>query len=170
MIAASEEAPMLRFPFALALFALLLAPVACGRKKTPPPAVPATNPAATPTTSTVPAPKGVPEELKSLVDREWPEILREGEAFLEKFKEAQEAQQAGDRMALDGLIEEANQHFQAANDGWAEIYYWVQNAEDDGDLDAESAELCRRFLATYNKQVDGWGKKNKVLKEFSRVK
>ena len=161
---------MLRSSVALLLAALLLAPAACGRKNPPPQVTPPSTPAGAPSAPPINAPKGVPAELKQLVEREWPGIVREGEAFLDKFKEAQTAQQAGDRTKLDGLIEQANQHFQTANDGWAEIYYWVQNGEDDGVLDAQTAELCRSFLSTYNKRVDEWSKKNKVLKEFSRVK
>jgi len=161
---------MLRLPFALLVSALLIAPVACGRKNPPPAVTPGSTPAAAPSAPPASAPRGVPDELKRLVDREWPGIVREGDAFLEKFKAAQSAQQAGDRETMDRLIEEANEHFRAANDGWAEIYYWVQNGEDDGVLDAQTAELCRSFLSQYNKRVDEWSKKNKVLKEFSRVK
>jgi len=161
---------MLRTPIALLLIALLLAAAACGRKNPPPPVTPQGTPAVAPSAPSINAPKGVPDELKRLVEGKWPEIAREGEAFLDKFKEAQSAQQAGDRERMDGLIEEANHHFQAANDGWAEIYYWVQNNEDDGVLDSDTAELCRGFLSSYNKRVGEWSKKNKVLKEFSRIK
>jgi hypothetical protein len=71
---------------------------------------------------------------------------------------------------MDVAIEEANRHFVAASDAWAEIAYWPENELGDGKIDEATAEVCRKFLERYNKTVTEWTKKNKALKEFSRSK
>jgi hypothetical protein len=156
-------------PVALLLALLLVAP-ACGRKKAPPPVE---QPAAqTPVgPPRINAPKEVPVALKNLVEREWPGIVRDGNAFLDKYKEFQAAQGSGDRAAMATVGEEARQLFDRANEKWAEIYYWADNELGDGKIDEATAEVCRKFLSDpYNKQVTEWTKKNKVLKEFSTAK
>ncbi len=152
------------FPLVLAL--LLVAP-ACGRKKQPPPA-PAPAPVAAPKPSPVQAPKEVPAELKNLVQKEWDKIAAAGAAFEKKFQEANIARDNNDREAMDVAIEDANRHYQAATDAWAEIAYWPDNAVGDGKIDEVTAEVCRKWLERYNKDVDGWTKKNKALAQFSR--
>ena len=64
-------------PVALLLALLLVAP-ACGRKKAPPP-VDQPTPAAQPPVGPpkINAPKEVPSELKTLVERKWDGIARE---------------------------------------------------------------------------------------------
>ncbi len=157
-------------PVALLLVLLLVAP-ACGRKKRPPPAAEAPPVNEAPKPPPIIAPKEVPAALKNLVQQEWPAIVRDGNAFLDKYKEFQTAQGAGDRAAMAAIGEEANGLFERANEKWAEIYYWVDNELGDGKIDETTAEVCRKFLADpYNKQVTEWTKKNKVLKEFSTAK
>jgi hypothetical protein len=157
---------------AVLLLALLLVAPACGRKKPPPPTgTGSTTTAEAPKPNPLPVPKGVPAELKNLVEKEWPAIVKDGNAFLDKYKEFQSAQGSGDRAAMATLGEQANQLFERANEKWAEIYYWVDNALGDGVIDEDTAEVCRKYLADpYNKQVTEWTKKNKVLKEFSTAK
>jgi hypothetical protein len=156
-------------PFALLLALVLVAP-ACGRKKAPPPIEqPAVQkPAVEP--RPLKAPPGVPDELRRLVEREWPGILKEGDAFLAKFKEFQNAQGSGDRAAMSALVEEARPLCQSAMDKWADIAYWVENKVADGAIDEATADKCRDFLRDYEKRVKEWESKNKVLKEFSTAK
>lgn len=151
------------------LLPLLLVAPACGRKKLPPPP---DQPAQKPVAEARPlkAPPGVPEELRRLVEREWPGILKEGDAFLEKFKEFQNAQGSGDRAAMSALVEEAGPLCRSATDKWAVIAYWVEDKVQDGGIDEATAEKCREFLRDYEKRVKEWESKNKVLKEFSTVK
>ncbi len=152
------------------LLALLVVAPACGRKKRPPPA-PESAPVEAPKPPPIIAPKEVPTELKDLVQKEWPAIVRDGNAFLDRYKEFQTAQGSGDRAAMAAVGEQARQLFDRANDRWAEVYYWVDNALGDGKIDEATAEVCRKFLADpYNKQVTEWTKKNKILKEFSTAK
>jgi hypothetical protein len=157
-------------PFALLLVALLLAVPACGKRKKPPPAIPQPAPVVEqPKPNPIPAPKEVPAELKNLVQKDWDAIAREGAAFEKAFQAAQIAKDNNDRAAMDVAIEEANRHYQAASDAWAEIAYWPDNAQDDGRIDEATAEVCRKWLGEKNTTVTGWTKKNKGLKEFSRA-
>lgn len=156
-------------PVALLLALLLVAP-ACGRKKAPPPVdqpAPAAQPPVGP--PKINAPKEVPSELKTLVERKWDGIAREGNAFLDKFKEATTARESNDRAAMDVAIEAANRHYQTASEAWAEIAYWPDNELADGKIDEATAEACRKWLDTYNKRVDEWTKKNKGLAQYSRT-
>lgn len=153
---------------ALVLSVLVVAP-ACGRKKAPPPPS-TTSTIQQPAPTKISAPASVPQELKDLVQKEWDSIVKEGDLFLEKFKEAQAAKEQDDRAAMDIAIQDANEHYQRAADMWAEIAYWPDNAEGDGKIDGATADACRNWLGTYNKRVDEWTKKNKGLKEFSRNK
>ena len=156
-------------PVSLLLVLLLVAP-ACGRKKAPPPAdlpKPAANEPPKPPPIT--APKEVPAALKNLVQREWDAIVREGDAFLKKFQEAQIARENNDRAAMDVAIEDANRHYQAASEAWAKIAYWPDDELDAGRIDEATAEVCRKWLGEYNRRVDEWTKKNKGLKEYSRA-
>jgi hypothetical protein len=102
-----------------------------------------------------------------MVEREWPEVAKEGDAFLKKFQEAQ-ALGSADRTALDPLIDEANLHYQAATERWAEVNNWLADRE--GELDEKTVAAAYKFLDPYESKVKEWTKKNKILKEFSRVK
>jgi hypothetical protein len=154
----------------LVVLALLLVAPACGRKKQPPPAPPPVSNAPVGPPKINPPP-GVPGALKHLVETEWPAIVKDGNAFLDKYKEFQAAQASGDRAAMASIGEQARNLFERANEKWAEIYYWADNSLSDGKIDEATAEVCRKFLADpYNKQVTEWTKKNKVLKEFSTAK
>ena len=156
---------------ALLLVALLLVAPACGRRKKPPPPAETTPPPAeAPKPNPIPAPKEVPAELKRLVEKDWDSIAREGAAFEKAFQSAQIAKDNNDRGAMDVAIEEANQHYQTASDAWAEIAYWPENAVADGKIDEATADVCRKWLEGKNTTVNGWTKKNKGLKEFSRNK
>jgi hypothetical protein len=156
-------------PIVLLLAMLLVAP-ACGRKAPPPPAEIPSQPQTPVGPPKISAPPGVPQELKDLVQKDWDKIVKEGNAFLAKFKEAQTAKENNDRAAMDGAIDDANKHYQAAADMWAEIAYWPDNARDDGTIDDATAEACKKWLGTYERTVEEWTKKNKGLKEFSRSK
>jgi hypothetical protein len=158
------ETPMTRVLLALSL-ALL---PACGKRKAPPPPPPAPAQAA-PASPKPDAPGTVPQEFVSLVEREWPLIQKDGEAFLKKFQEAQ-ALGSGDRAALSPLIEEANKHYQAATERWAEINNWIDDREIDKKLDQRTIDKCRSYLDVHERKVSDWTKKNKVLKEFSTAK
>jgi len=153
--------------FPLFLVLVLIAP-ACGRKKQPPP--PPAPVVQAPVEVSRKAPPGVPQALKDLVDREWPSVLKDGDAFLAKFKEFQNTQGGRDRDAMDPLIDEAKENYEAALEKWADVNNWVQDREDDHSLDSATIEKCREFLAPYEKQVKEWGSKAKVMKEFSRNK
>lgn len=153
---------------ALILAVFLVAP-ACGRKKAPPQAVqPAVQAPVAPTT--IKAPPGVPQALKSLFEREWPGILKSGDAFLEKFKEFESARGSGDRTLMSSLAAEAGEIYKSASDKWAEISYWAENKRDDGAIDEATLKLCQEFLGSYEKRVNDWTKKSKVLKEFTTAK
>lgn len=152
---------MTRFALRFALVCLVLSALpACGRKPKKAPAVPAA-PVQQPTRPTVAAPPSVPQSLVDRVQRDWPTIEKEGQLFLAKFAQVQAAQ--GDRARMDPLIDEAKQHYENALESWNEIYYSVD------DMPEAQAEACRRYLGTWNKQVDSWTSKAKALKEFSRV-
>ena len=158
-------------PIALLLAALVLAVPACGRRKKPPPPPVETTPVVEPPKpNPIPAPKEVPAELKRLVEKEWDAIVKEGSAFERSFQAAQVAKDSGDRAAMDVAIDDANRHFQAASEAWAAIAYWPDDAVQDGKIDEATAEVCRKWLEPKNKDVEGWTKKNKGLKEFSRNK
>jgi len=156
-------------PVALLLALLLVAP-ACGRKKKPP--LPTTQPVveAPAGPAKVKAPPGVPQALKDLVQSEWSGIEKEGDLFVASFKEAQAAKEKDDRSAMDVAIAEANKHYKAACDAWAVIAYWPDNELGDGKIDEATAEVCRKWLDSYNKKVEDWTKKNKGLVQFSRNK
>lgn len=137
----------------------------CGKKKSPPPVPPAGGNASTPEKTPAPsAPKGVPASLKSRIESVWPKIESAGEEFVEKFKEAQAAQRSGERDKMQQAIEVARGKYEDALEMWNEIYYSVDDYEED------VAEACRRYMRTWNRKVDGWTKKAKALKEFSLAK
>jgi hypothetical protein len=146
------------------LLCLPLVATGCDSKKPPPPAPRQTQPAprSTPTPKVV-APAGVPDILVARVQTEWPNIEAAGKLFLEKFAAAKAAQASGDRARMDPLIEAAKKHYERALEKWNEIYYSVD------DYPEPQAEKCRAFLSPKNRVVDGWTKKAKALKEFSRV-
>ena len=155
-------------PVALLLALLLVAP-ACGRKKAPPPAqspvsqAPVGPPKITP-------PPGVPAELARLLDREWPLIVKDGEAFLETFKQFETARGSGDRAQMSSLAEDAGKLYEAASGRWAEISYWADNKRDDGAIDDATHEECQKFLGSYERRVTEWTKKSKAIKEFTTAK
>jgi hypothetical protein len=152
------------------LLALLAVAPGCGKRKMPPPPPPAPKAPVAPPAPPKPAAPGVPQELKTLFEREWPAIQKQGDAFVLKFQEAQAARAADNRTAMEAPVKEASQLFNELNDRWAEIYYWAENKAADGEITEASAEACRKFLEPANKQVEGWVKKNKILKEFSTAK
>jgi hypothetical protein len=155
-------------PITLLLALLLVAP-ACGRKKAPPPTPPpvAQTPVGPPK---VQPPAGVPAELGRLVDKEWPLIAKDGEAFLDKFKEFEVAKGSGDRAQMSILADEAGQLYKSASDRWAEVTYWADNKRDDGAMDDPTYEACQKFLSEYEKKVSVWTKKSKAIKEFTTAK
>jgi hypothetical protein len=117
-----------------------------------------------PTTPTISAPAQVPEALKQRIAREWPEIEKMGGEFMTLFNEAKTIRASGDREALSALIDRANPIFQQASDRWAEIYYSVD------DLDENTAEVCRKWMDSYDKKVHTWQVASKSLKEFSQAR
>ncbi len=155
-------------PVALLLALLLVAP-ACGRKKTPLP-VERPAPPAPVGPPRINAPPGVPAELKNLLEKEWPAIVKDGEAFLDTFKQFETARGNGDRALMSSLAEDAGKHYGAASDRWAEISYWADNKLDAGAIDDATHEVCQDFLGTYEKRVSEWTKKSKAIKEFTTVK
>lgn len=149
--------------------ALLLVAPSCGRKNQPPPAPPPVSNAPVGPPKVQPPP-GVPAALGQLLDREWPLIARDGEAFLAKFKDFENARAAGDRALMSGLADDAGDLYEAALARWAEVTYWPDNQLDAGKIDEATHEACQEFLRKYEKDVNGWTKKSKVIKEFTTVK
>ncbi len=156
-------------PVALLLAVLLVAP-ACGRKKPPP--VPDLPPPTVqpPGPPKISAPPGVPAELARLLDREWPLIAKDGEAFNDKFKEFEAARGSGDRTLMSQLAEDAGKLYEAASGRWAGIVYWPDDKRDDGTIDDATHEVCQKFLSEYEKKVNVWTKKSKAIKEFTTAK
>lgn len=151
----------------IALCTLLAFAVSCDKSPTriPEPHTNKSQVPSQPSTPKISAPKEVPESLKSQVERDWPEIEKEGEAFLEQFAAATRARAENDRAKMDVAVDAAKKHYEAALEKWNAIYYSVDDIDDE-----DLAEKCRRWLRKWNKQVDGWTRKAKGLKEFSRVK
>lgn len=150
------------------LLALVTA-AGCG-KKNKPPEVAIDTPVQKQAEQKVQAPGGVPQEFASLLAEKWPDIQKEGDAFLVRFAEASAARNANDRERLAAAIEAAAEHYRKAKDDWAEIAYWPLNAMDDGKIDQKVADKCERHMKTYSGKVKGWDKKAKGLKELSTVK
>jgi hypothetical protein len=153
---------------ALSLVLLLVAP-ACGRKKAPPPDLPPVV-QAPPGPPKITAPPGVPAELARFLDREWPLIAKDGEAFNDKFKEFEVARGNGDRNLMSSLAEEAGRLYESASGRWAGIIYWPDDQRDAGAIDDATHEVCLKFLAEYEKKVNAWTKKSKAIKEFTTAK
>ena len=145
------------------LFALVLV-AACDKKSKPIPQPVQPVQPEQPATPSISAPAQVPEALKQRVAREWPEIERMGNEFMQMFSQAKAMRDAGDREALSNLIDRANPLFQQASDRWAEIYYSVD------DLEENTAEVCRKWLESYDKKVHSWQVASKSLKEFSQAR
>jgi len=142
--------------------------VACDKKskQAPQPTTTGSPPEAVPAKKSTPAPKGVPQQLKDMVDSTWPKIQVEADAFLQEFTLASKAKAVNDRASMDKSVNAASLHYNKAADMWAEIAYWPSNElKDDKQIDA-----CERFLRKWEHKVQGWAKKAKGLKEFSRVK
>jgi 16S rRNA (cytosine967-C5)-methyltransferase len=156
----SQEGTMVRSLPVLLLFALV---AACDKGKTLPPP-PAPQPKVEESAPSIKTPIGVPKELGAKVAEAWPQIEEQGKIFVVKFNEASAARASGDLAKMDEAVQAAQQAYIKATEGWNEIYYSVD------DLPEEEAERCRRFLRRWNKQVDGWTKQAKALKEFSRAK
>ena len=142
---------------------LLLALVAACDKGTSIPPPPVSEPVQESAPS-IKTPIGVPKELGARVAEAWPGIEEQGKIFVARFHEASAARSSGDLAKMDVAVQAAKQAYMQATEGWNEIYYSVD------DLPEEQAERCRRFLRKWNKQVDGWTKQAKALKEFSRAK
>ena len=144
---------------------VLIVLAACEKRRDLPEPVVTEKPAAKqPEKKSSPAPKGVPQSLKDKIDQDWPGIKEAGDKFVVHFGAAQAAQRAGKRDDMQAAIDAAQKEFIAALEGWNGIYYSVD------DYDEATAEKCRRYMRTWNRQVDGWTKKAKALKEFSRAK
>jgi len=155
----------------LILLCCALSVVACEKNSPAPAATPAkaapsvTTPPEQPEAPTIKAPASIPQSLVDKLQKEWPTIQKEGDAFVAKFKEARKLHESGGaRAALSKVITEANKHYIKAVEAWSAIYYSVD------DYDEALADKCRVFLRSRNRAVDKWGKYNKMLKEFSTVK
>lgn len=140
--------------------------IACDKKTNKPSATPKKTIPDPPVKRSAPAPKGVPQVLKDMIDANWSKIEAEGDLFLEEFARASKAKAINDRAAMDKSIDAANEHFKKAIDMWNEIAYWPTNNLDD-DMQRERSE---RYLAKWDRKTKVWMKKNKALKEFSRIK
>jgi hypothetical protein len=150
----------------LALVALLV--VGCDKKTGTTTNAPATNGNKPAKSNMTPAPAGVPQKIKDMVDREWPKVEAAGAKFEEAFGRCKASMDAGNRPSQADITEASK----AMNtlDGWAEIWNVVGDMEDSGELDAKSATMTKNFLGKYDSKVKGWTKKSKALKEFSTVK
>jgi hypothetical protein len=137
---------------------------ACDKGKSLPPPPAASQPKEEESTPSIKTPIGVPKELGARVAEVWPGIEAQGKIFVARFNEALSARSSGDLAKMDEAVQAAQQAYINATEGWNEIYYSVD------DLPEDQAERCRRFLRKWNKQVDGWTKQAKALKEFSRAK
>jgi hypothetical protein len=148
-----------------ALIALVVA-AGCGKKKRPPDAsveTPVQKPAEVKKAT---APGGVPQAFVDLVEAKWPEIKKEGDAFLAKFAEFSKARGENDREKMATAGAAAKEHFNTASEEWAKIAYWP----DDNDVDDATREKCEKYIRNKSAEVKGWMKKSKGIKELSTVK
>ncbi|MHC4931323.1 MAG: hypothetical protein ACYTGV_03940 [Planctomycetota bacterium] len=143
---------------------LLAFVAACDKGKSLPPPPAAPQPKVEESTPSIKTPIGVPKDLGARVAEAWPAIEEQGKLFVKRFNEASAARSSGDLAKMDEAVQAAQQAYIKATESWNEIYYSVD------DLPEDQAERCRRFLRKWNKQVDGWTKQAKALKEFSRAK
>ena len=108
------------------LVLLLCLPFAACEKrgKVPPVPPPAPQAQAAPK---VKAPASVPQELADRIEREWPEIERQGKLFLDALAQATKARESGDRAAMDPFVKAAQEHFDKAATAWGEIVYAIDD-------------------------------------------
>ncbi len=147
----------------LLILAFALA-IACEKKsnKVPEPTTPTSK---TKPKKSTPAPKGVPQKLKDMVESKWPGIEEAGNAFIVEFDKATKAKAAGDRDLMDTSVEAASKAYKKAMDMWVEIAYWPTNELED----EKQIDRCERFLSKWEKRTKGWQKKAKGLAQFQRV-
>ena len=144
------------------LLALLLPFAACEKRgKKPPPASPLPTP---PPAAKVQAPASVPQALAERIEREWPEIEKEGKLFLDALAEATKARDAGDRAGMSPAVKVAQDHFDKAAAAWGDI-----TGEFDS-LTQEQQDACWTYVRSKEKQYKGWMEKAKALAQFSTAK
>ena len=149
---------------ALAVSAFTFA-IACDKKSNPPATPEKTIPEPPPAKKSTPAPKGVPQVLKDMVDSKWPAIEEAGDAFIVAFDKATKAKEAGDRDLMDTSVEAASTAYKKAMDMWIEIAYWPTNELED----QKQIDRCERFLSKWEKRTKVWQKKAKGLAQFQRI-
>jgi len=152
-----------RFALSTMTLALAVGLFACGdsRKSLPVPPAPQSAPEPEKSAPSISAPAQVPDVLRERVAKEWPIIEDLGKQFMAKFADLEKARTAEDRPAMTAAAKSAGEIYTRLGDMWASIYYSVD------DYDEATGEVCRKWLRTYNKQVEYWEKRAKATKEFS---
>jgi hypothetical protein len=148
----------------LLLLVIILMVVSSGSDKKKQPVDATTKPAAEkpPETKKKPeVPAEVPSDFKTKVELAWPSIEKNGKEFENHYKAAQDAKRIDDRPKFMEETDKAAKAIQRMGDEWAAVYYSVD------DLPQNVQEVCRRWLASYDKKVSRWTKKAKALKELS---
>ena len=117
-------------------------------------------------TKMAPAPAGVPQEIKDMVEREWPKVEAAGAKFEEAFARCKASMAKGDRPSQADITTASK----AMNtlDGWAEI--WNKLYDMENEIGKASMTKTENYLGKYDRKVKAWTKKSKALKEFSTVK
>ena len=153
-------------PLLVLLVLVAFIAVGCGKKTGTTTKTPASNTTEPKKSSMAPAPAGVPQQIKDMVEREWPKVEVAGAKFEEAFARCKASMAKGDR-PLQSDITEASRAMNTL-DGWAEIWNTLYDME--GDLDKASMKKSEDYLGKYDRKVKAWTKKSKALKEFSTVK
>jgi hypothetical protein len=153
-------------PLLVLLVLVAFIAVGCGKKTGTTTKTPTSNTVEPKKSSMAPAPAGVPQQIKDMVEREWPNVEAAGAKFEEAFARCKASMAAGNR-PLQSDITEASKAMNTL-DGWAEIWNTLYDME--GDLDKASMKKAENYLGKYDRKVKAWTKKSKALKEFSTVK
>ncbi|MHC4956641.1 MAG: hypothetical protein ACYTGZ_22610 [Planctomycetota bacterium] len=114
------------------------------------------------------APQGIPPEIEAAVKRVWPTIEAAGAEVEAAFASAKTARAAGNPPSGADVQKsiDAMENF----DKWAEIWNVYNDMVDDKKIGKSAQRKTERYLGTYERQVKGWVKKAKGIKELSTVK
>ena len=153
-------------PLLVLLVLVAFIAVGCGKKTGTTTKTPTTETTEPKNSGMAPAPAGVPQKIKDMVEREWPKVEAAGANFEVAFARCKASMAKGDRPSQADITEASK----AMNtlDGWAEIWNTLYDMENE--IGKASMTKTENYLGKYDRKVKGWTKKSKALKEFSTVK